>query len=873
MSRKVTPFNRLEITSGVLDRVQDNKDELIANQLKDRILQPGIQVPAGTSASGIEAGLLTQFAISIVTNQVNIGQGVAYNAAGDRIEIPLGDSTAFNPNAPVFTAMIGAIPIQPAAGPIPYSTGSQNVLGAAGTNVDRFVFVQYLQVVRTVSYPGTPSNHYTPSGSVITLASGDSNAKKPLLELDGKTGLIWAPHRTDGYKVTVAALTDLSPSSQPVGETPILTADPTAIYIGRFSLDGGGNPTSPVLSDSDRPRLILQFRPVEVGTIQIGTDRPSTYATGEQKTLEEHVSATGSGTVTPVNPHALTLGDMGVTLPDVETVINETMGDGIVDLALSPNSPIPASEALDPQINATLKQVTFKQVAVGQTIYLNGRRYLKINTATSTSANDPVVIQFVSEGTGVYTIYGEASAIAGEMTLKKTGADLAAPANTLIIAKVYWYNPTLTLRKSLTRDSSSTAPQPISDDEETPIVRPVDLRQFGLITPQQLSTDFLSHPLNGARANQTTSNLLYNPDFWQVNSDLDYYGLTTIPVYWSIADIINTNVGGGSSSQYRADASIVADIFSSGPKTLYANRIRLPGPIAPGSNLLQTVLKGKVANLKPNTTYTLTGWIKATKRLDPTTKSDTTVAVLARLTDNGTHPATAAFTTMQDLLVDGSTLSWQRVRVTFTTNAAVTAITNTNLEIHFVNQGIAVPMGSPYIPADFYLTNFQLTEGNWVEQFTRPKLAYRWATSRYQIAHAGPFSSGVKVWWASAGTKSWERTITVRGGMFNVRLAATIQAVVTVLPVWRTFFAVILAVDGVTVDRKVMDVSTWTFNSYVIDVHESPFTCLATTYLTPGPHTVEFWYQFGLTASGGGPGGAEVLWYADDYTVMEVTEV
>jgi hypothetical protein len=766
MSRQVAPFNRLEVTSGVLSRIQAGKDELIINRLVDSILQPGIAIPAGSNARDVEKAFdatatVPQFTIVAAgADKVTVGPGVAYDVNGNRIELVSGDATVFNPNAPLFTATItGVSAIQPAAGPIPYSTGRVTAFdrGAGppyttpdATDGARFVFVRYREVVLTKA---TPSNHAAATQIAITIAiaTGDPDTKKPLTELDEKEGLIYAPHRVDGYEVVIVKLAGLTVPSQSVPNTPILAADTTAVYVGRYTITGGVAGTV-VLNDTDRPRRLLRLRPRETGVVQSDpAKRPASYDLDQAKTLEEHVSALGTGVVSPANPHGLAIGDItgGGSEPENILYQSEVMKNGIVDLLLARNNPIPVPEVLDLEIvNTTLgtfeAYVKCRQFTVGQHVmYILGERFANlIPTLTSlggVGTDAAVGFDSVADPSGTYVLLAKKSA-ANIATVAKKPIATALVAGELRLGTVYWSGTVL--RKTIGRDSASAVPT--VDAVETP-PRPIDDRSFGLVSLPQISTEGLAHPDNGFFAKQVFQNFLINPDFFLTdrmvynvgsNAGKDkIFGWNKVNVSGNFTPspdpanyIIPYQAFAGSTSLLGPSAVTVSDMFTDGPKTVTGVKCSFASSTGlPTTGILHTKLRGDIRHLRSLQTYTITAWFKATAPgVIGSPAPNCTMSVLGRFVNSN---GTTNLSVMADFKIDYSVNSWQRATITLVTNANVKSLGDPtavdkwqNFEFNFISQSVtgASPL---FDAADIYIANVSVVEGPWAIEVP-PRYAY-----------------------------------------------------------------------------------------------------------------------------------------------------
>lgn len=707
-------FNRLEVTSGVFRLLQDAKERAILDRLVDDILQPGVQIPANSTAIAIQNGVPTQFAITSAGANITIGAGVAYNNLGQRIVVPVGDTTPYNINAPTFTSTItGVGAVQ---GTTPYSTGNTGVPPLnPNTLTTRFIFIQYVQVIHTKALP---PNHNTVSPAVVvTIAGGDPDTKKPLTELDEKEGLIYAPHRIDGYKIITAELSGLTVGSQASG-TPVLNADTTAIYIGRYDLIGGPpatGVTNVFMSDALRPRKLFLTSSETGAKVDVANKTPN-YADQQVVSAQEHVSALGTGTVTPVNPHGMTITDLGVSLPDLTTALKETMEDGIIDLLLDRNTPIPAGEVLESAITAPT-QLTFTNFIPGRHVmYIQGERFVSLTS---------LVLTFSTEPAGTYVIFAQKStgtvALLGRQLLTSPLA-----VNQLAICTVFWTG--VLLRKEEFRDSSAVLPA--GGGVETPPV-PIDRRSFGLIGTPQVSSQAMSDPTKGFFSNEIFTNRAFNPNFedrWGspspflvvstafVNPTTATFLTQSAPHGWDFFDVVTNlglNVGTIGAAGFQViDGTVDSDptfgIRVSGPKVNSALRLKFASGTA---SQLDVKVRGRVAGLKPNTTYVVSAWIKVTAVGNPGGSVNTSINIMTAFRNNtGGFPNTQLSSYQELPFVNNLTPpAWQRVSALVKTNSSASVLDDNRIEFRFIAQSTLFA----FTNADIYMTDISVTEGEW----------------------------------------------------------------------------------------------------------------------------------------------------------------
>lgn len=775
-TNKIRPFNRLEILSSDLDFFQDVKDQDTRSRLLDVMSQPGILTPTGSTVTAIQNQLPTVLPIFDATaGNIHVGTStitplsgvypnptihIAYDALGNRIELPAGDDTPFNTNAPAFTTT-------GITGSTPYSTGRLTVSGrtpSSGTE-DRYVFISHVPVVRTKStFDPTPAapNHQTSVGSVVTAAN---NRNKPVTGIDQKLGQAHADHIINGYRIFVAigAGSTLGPtevSFDPDG-TPRLIAglftasEPdsiNAIYIGRFTITSLNVIAIFALPDSIRPRDLMQFRPLE--STQLDTGNPTTiYAAGQIVSGQQHINAFGTGsTLDANNPHRQSIFD----LDDVSAItgqavqpIGDVLTTGIIDKAQDRNAIIPTSStAVQPSLvttgSATYTSATSLAIVTGgilttttiaagtviskraelvadlislpiQAIYIDGTRITKLRPFIPGSLVT-AAIPFVGTGqptlidaTGTYTLFianpdAATRTLLGlavdEGLIGKTTEDISAVRNTIAVATVYWDSATEVLRYTNLTAVITTGTPPTAD-----------LRRFGLVSTPQISTEALSSASKGLMANQHFDNLT------SANSDFRF-GFAN----WVYADADTSPVFGA------GNISAVAFLKAAGglPDPLgLTNPTGIPAPtiitdaelltqanayygvkytFAPTPPALSVAIRTSVGGIKPNTTYTFSMQIKT-----PATNQVNATVALTNAT--GGSP----YSNRQDMRFTRDD-DYHRVAVTLRTNGTPDITTSTvYLEIKFGNDGsFGVFTANPISISSIIMTEGEFVLGNLV---------------------------------------------------------------------------------------------------------------------------------------------------------------
>jgi hypothetical protein len=197
-----------------------------------------------------------------ITHSINVKTGLAYDSTGERVLIE-GTLTPYDPAAPSATAPDGKGGTVSA----PQSTGSQNITLTA--NVINYIWIDYLAILDT---------------SEFTLQKVTN--KKQYFKQE------------DGYQITVTTV-DIAPTS-------------ASIKIGSVDLTGGGVVSPSTISQATRIYGGNKVRRTKIQLAQLNrSDATSSYVQGEEKFLDDHVKAVGTGVVSEVNPHGLAPLDIG----------------------------------------------------------------------------------------------------------------------------------------------------------------------------------------------------------------------------------------------------------------------------------------------------------------------------------------------------------------------------------------------------------------------------------------------------------------------------------------------------------------------------------------------------------------------------------
>lgn len=369
-------FSAQRIIKQVLDWFQESKDEAITDRMQDifttgvaQDINHGLPIPYpdptrhDMTIIGIDSTLPALFGYPTLNPDgfhVLVDTGNAY-ANGERITISNATIT-YDPTAPSHTTNDGLGGFVST----PRSTGSFDIPLTA--TLYNYIYVGYLQIC---------------DDSLFTL-NKITNAKQFY-------------KRTDGYQFHIA-------TSALVGQQDALNPDPlTYVFLGVVNLSGSNTALTANISQVDRQHFKTQLRRVGIETSNVSlTDRPSTYAIGQQELfLDDHIKAVGHGEISPTNPHGMALEDIGV--PTLETVVSHRQlehTNGII--GGTPSTPMPSGSSMFAQRIQVSPGNDFIQVQAlisGEVALVNGLGF------DSTDFGAPQNISFVSLPSGTYEVF------------------------------------------------------------------------------------------------------------------------------------------------------------------------------------------------------------------------------------------------------------------------------------------------------------------------------------------------------------------------------------------------------------------------------------------------------------------------------------
>lgn len=365
-------FSAQRIIKQVLDWLQQSKGEAITERMGD-IFTTGVAFDStpfpdlehrNMNILGTDAVLPFGYpALNPDGFHVLVDSGVAY-ASGERIAIP--DATiTYDATAPSHTTNDGLGGFVST----PRSTGSFDIPLTA--TLYNYIYIGYLQ---------------TCDDSVFTLHK-ITNAKQFY-------------KRTDGYQFYIA-------TSALAGQQDILNPDVLSyVFLGVVNLTGTNTALTANISQVNRQHFKTQLRRIGIETSNLLlTDRPSTYAVGQQKLfLDDHIKAVGTGIVSPTNPHGTALADIGV--PPLETVESHRKlehANGII--GGTPGVPMPLGSSMYAQRIQVSPGDDFIQVqalVTGEVAIVNGLGF------DSTNFGSPQSIIFTGKVSGTYEVFFDA---------------------------------------------------------------------------------------------------------------------------------------------------------------------------------------------------------------------------------------------------------------------------------------------------------------------------------------------------------------------------------------------------------------------------------------------------------------------------------
>jgi hypothetical protein len=350
---------------------------------------------------GTLLNVLDEFNIIVGTNStgaspsISVQTGVAYNANGERIVIS-NPNALYNSSNPFINTPdgIGGNTLTP------QSTGSLNI--SLPANTTSYVFIDYLETID----PNTFTLHKITNQKLFYSES-------------------------DGYQLGFSH----SASIIPAGFSSV------ALFLG--SVGTTNTLTNGIASINQIGIPIYGINPTQI-SIQTpnisGSDDTLTYSYSETLTLNDHIKAVGSGTVSPKNPHGLSATDIGVTSEGQLIEHQEFLhAPGIVSSSIGGNA-----SALFLQVHTSgIASENFVQI---QPLLSNELVVVQGVTIDSTNIPNAVQFSFVDSNSnplpnGVHTFYVDSIS----KTIQRALPGTFNPSNTaqFRIWDIQWTSPAL----------------------------------------------------------------------------------------------------------------------------------------------------------------------------------------------------------------------------------------------------------------------------------------------------------------------------------------------------------------------------------------------------------------------------------------------
>lgn len=573
-----------------------------------------------------------------------------------------------------------------------------------------------------------------------------------------ENGGIHYPEMTDGYCISVTA-TPIAPQG-----------DGISLFLAKVTWAGGGAGTLTATTTNqydstgnnavevDPPvtgepgRIWAAVRPQYVGIVVDKTNPPAIYTQGALLALQDHINAIDpNGTPTPENPHGTTLKAIPGAGQEPIAIGNQlaSLTDGLVDKNAAQNAPAFLAAAALPSIQQT---ALFPNASLEGGITSSPKdRWVKVGGFAGVST--PLLQEAFSNGNGLTQLYPTLSVtstpnggggvptdgwvgfnhledasgmylISGMTTLLSTGFNALLLTKTLLpgwptvtytlvpgqigIAVLYWNNDQANgyADPQLYRNPN----EPNIVDSANVISSEIDVRDLGLVGPQQLSTVLKTDPVQGALANQTFENLVGNSNYLFGSSSI-----TEIQMDGShVIGAAGTPLVAGSAVPPNAPPLISGSVTD--PTLISGGPMAITGRSwTTGSGAGPSFIWQALENVLPGQIYGLSFWYKAASNFNLRFQVG-----MASGAPNNT-PATTSLVTLDNLIAlapldftlrnDGD---WHRASMMLQTlpNAGVVNPDPSILKylvFAFQQSGLTVVSG-----AQFSMTNIQLTLGQWV---------------------------------------------------------------------------------------------------------------------------------------------------------------
>jgi len=283
--------------------------------------------------SGVIKNYLNEFVFGVNSEDptsLDVKTGVAYNKDGERIIIDT--LIQYNPDAPNTYSPdgLGGFVLTP------QSTGSLKIPITA--NKYTYIFISYLETtdpsVYVLQYE-TSKRLYTKhlDGYIITKVESDTIVQDPY-------------------------------SSLGIGDS--------YICLGYVYRETGQNLIPTNFNYQNKKYLIPQSGLISLNNVKSDkSDRTTTYDYSQTISINDHVKAVGSGTITPNNPHGLTLNDIGLeveVLSNHEQVFHQTQFYNALGI------PTDSLEVYVNYVSTRTDELYVREIEKGDYVSINGNR-------------------------------------------------------------------------------------------------------------------------------------------------------------------------------------------------------------------------------------------------------------------------------------------------------------------------------------------------------------------------------------------------------------------------------------------------------------------------------------------------------------------
>lgn len=325
--------------------------------------------------------------------RLDVGLGVAYTSNNERIVVstltPYDNSVGWTNSINLLTAGVST----PAStGNVGINLPTSSIGSGAGTN---YIWIDYLLAIDATQWtvdPDLGQNQYTKA--------------------------------VDGYQI--------------VPTTTLVPPTTTAILLGSVATLAGGNVDPTSLNLSGRVFSSQAANTVAITTsLADGTDKTTTYTNGLTTTLDQHIKAVGTGTVSSANPHGIGVADvsglsdlLGAGEPLNALYQKETHSDGIVSAGKT---------GLVITVNGPATAIDITPLTSGEALYIAGRRFDSLSPKNPLTIDGIWRVDFttlLSDPVNPYYIYVYADPVVTGGLLAAAGT--SAPSGSFILGSVLY---------------------------------------------------------------------------------------------------------------------------------------------------------------------------------------------------------------------------------------------------------------------------------------------------------------------------------------------------------------------------------------------------------------------------------------------------